>query len=812
MKYLLTTLVSLLMGATLTNAQSRLDFSTEDVKIEWQKKADGWHVSDVAVKGKRFPNPKGYYTILYLNRNPAAGLVDQDLEGKAFTFYPSDAERLADGSLRFSQKLRFGEVEAVWSVDPAFPSDVKVDMKLRLTTKGSVSLSTPTLVVFDEKDVAWGMVPGNWYGTEVQHNMALAKNYSMGIPCVPTLAKERNTMTLCPLYTTKDDLTLAVIPDPGTETNPYPEKNIDRQKNRVALSIMNRHDELTPVVYHPVLGQIGSKNDAGAEITFGFRYSLMNAGWFEVFSHAVNDIFKLPSLLDLQTNYVSLSERLSRLQKFLRKGKESGWNIWESRGAKIGANGSKIADAGTMYMIAYNGDDEVMRDRLQYVRNYKMIQQQSEPGFFQGAALGEYADEDGVESERGNWIEPLHTTYYTMVDFGNMLLFNPDDAELTGKLRLAADKLLDWQKPDGSFEVGYDRFSTKSAFPDLVDYRPTWYGLLIAYNHLKDRKYLDAACRGADWQKSAGVDKGYYLGVCGDARNIWDFCTAQTAQAYLDLYEVTKKEAYKQAAIEAARVYTTSIFTYPIATGDTKWVGDTARKDWEINQTGLGVEHIRGTAGGGPILITSYAGLFTRIYEWTKEPLFLTMARTAARGRNAFVEQESGCAIYYWSGLADVKHNSVVFPWHAYWQMGWIMDYMMSEAHLRSNGQVKFPYGYMTPKVGPHVTYGFAPGDIYGRKADLVLRPDMIASDNADVEYITARSTDGKKLYLVVLSQSPRAQSCTLTMDLSKLTGKTGGFKKAVSIQGKTKKVNAREGRISFDFAPWAMNVVEITL
>lgn len=149
-----------------------------------------------------------------------------------------------------------------------------------------------------------------------------------------------------------------------------------------------------------------------------------------------------------------------------------------------------------------------------------------------------------------------------------------------------------------------------------------------------------------------------------------------------------------------------------------------------------------------------------------------------------------------------MKRNSVVFPWHAYWQMGWIMDYMMSEAHLRSNGQVKFPYGYMTPKVGPHVTYGFAPGDIYGHKADLVLRPDMIVSDNADVEYITARSTDGKKLYLVVLSQSPRAQSCTLTMDLSKLTGKTGGFKKVVSIQGKTKKVDARESRISFDFAP----------
>ena len=87
-----------------------------------------------------------------------------------------------------------------------------------------------------------------------------------------------------------------------------------------------------------------------------------------------------------------------------------------------------------------------MSSRLHYVRNYKMIQQQTEPGYFCGAALGEYADIDGVESERGNWIEPLHTTYYTMVDFGNMLLFNPDDKELLERLRMAGDRLLAWQK------------------------------------------------------------------------------------------------------------------------------------------------------------------------------------------------------------------------------------------------------------------------------------------------------------------------------------------------------------------------------
>ena len=158
------------------------------------------------------------------------------------------------------------------------------------------------------------------------------------------------------------------------------------------------------MVYHPVLGQVGAKHKAGDEVVFGFRYTLKNSGWFGVFQHAVNDVFALPSSLDLLTNKVSLSERVSRLQKFLRKDKESSWKTWQSRGETIGANGSKIADAGTMFMIARNGQDSVMSSRLHYVRNYKMIQQQTEPGYFCGAALGEYADIDGVESERVNWI------------------------------------------------------------------------------------------------------------------------------------------------------------------------------------------------------------------------------------------------------------------------------------------------------------------------------------------------------------------------------------------------------------------------
>ena len=809
--FLYAIVVGCCMFNTMAESKKEIKLISDRLALTWIQEPDGWHVKEIRISGKELPNPKGYYTLLYLSRKPAPSLVYADLEGKDFSFYPKEAVRLADGSIKFTHSLRFGLLEAVWRLDPDFPEDIKVTIKVQAKLEGFVSIATPTIATFNEDRIAWGMVPGNYYGTELQSNINLAKGYSMGIPVVPVLAVERGTESLCPLLSSKDNITMAVIPEPGTAHNPYAKDTHDRSVTNLAMGVMNRHNELTPCAYSPVLGE-SPRLKPGETAAFSFRYTIRASDWFPVFKHAVEDIYRLPGLLNIQHNKISLAERVSRMQKYLRDDKRSSWSTWKSRGYTIGANGSKIADAGVMYMIARNGNDESMKNRLPYARNYKMCQQQTDSGFFQGAAIGEYADEDGVESERGNWIEPLQTTYYTMVDMGNILLFQPNDTELRDRLRLAAEKLLAWQHPDGGFDVAYDRFSYKKAFPDLEDYRPTWYGFLIAHRILGDEKYLRAAEKGAMWQYENGVKKGYYLGVCGDARNIWDFCTAQTAQSYIDLYDITKNELYKKAAIDAAKVYTTSIYTHPIATEEIKHVRGAPYKDWEVNQTGLGVEHIRGTGTGGPISLTSYAGMFTRIYSYTGDELFLTMARVAARGRHLVVAEDSGCAMYYWfPGLMDEKKRTV-FPWHAYWQIGWITDYLMGEASVRSKGNIKFPYGFMTPKVGPSVTYGFAPGKIYDRMADLLLRPDMVKTDNQDVEYITALSSDKKKLYLILLSQSPFSQSCTVSLDLKQLDGKTQRFKSVKPIQGNIKKEDKSQNTLAFDFAPWGMTVVELVL
>lgn len=73
-------------------------------------------------------------------------------------------------------------------------------------------------------------------------------------------------------------------------------------------------------------------------------------------------------------------------------------------------------------------------------------------------------------------------------------------------------------KPNGQWEVAYENKTLKPTFTDITDLRPTFYGLLIAYEILKDKKYLQAAIQGADWYVENAVKKGHFLGVCGDTR------------------------------------------------------------------------------------------------------------------------------------------------------------------------------------------------------------------------------------------------------------------------------------------------------
>ncbi len=803
-----------------------VQLANAELKLSWEKSGEGWKVKDLQLQAggvwKNVGVPSGQYTLLFSEGKPdstatifkantgiqfpekvyhyqqdiwkaATEPVSLNTAGKAIAFFPQEA-KTAGNAITFTSDNEQVTVTAEWKLDEKYPTDIVVKQKAVVKKAGYYSLSSPTLVTVDEKDMAWATVPGYFQGDAIQKDFVLAYAYGQGVPELPVIYRERCVSTMAAIVDTKDHVSLAVIPAPGLGRDPWENDHNTHEEWYIGISHKNRDAALAPSLYFPVLGEKPSLLKAGDTIEFEFRYSVQNGSWYKNVNHAANDIYQFKKTLALRTNRQSLTSRIEAMHHYLIDPKTSLWNIESYQGLKIGGqsylggvvgsqkDAMKNSDYGAMWMLAHaTGDPLLKKNVLPYALNFKLAQQQTKPGFFQGAAMGQYylAKRKMFVEEWGEFVEPVSLTYYTMLDVGNILLFEPDNKALLERLRLGADLLLKWQKEDGSWEVAYDQQTQKPLFTDIKDLRPTFYGLIVAYRILKDEKYLRAAEKGADWLVKNGVDKGHFLGVCGDARYAPDFATAQTAQALLDLYDFTKKQVYQDAAIATARIYTTSIYTHPIPTQQEKLVNGQKRQDWEITQTGLGFEHggIMGSAQrNGPIQLASHAGLFVRIFKLTGDSLLIDMARAGALGRDAFVDSATSVASYYWRAM---NKGSGPYPHHAWWQIGWITDYLMAEAQLRSNDNVIFPRGFVTPKVGPHQSYGFAPGKIYNDPANLILREGLFQLDDPNLECIMAQSVSKQRVYAVILNDRNEPHQQTLRIDLSKI--RPGARAKAIT-------------------------------
>ena len=829
----------------------------DSLRLGWTEEMDGWHLATLQVlkdgEWISVPAPSGEYTLLFSPSEPDqtpvplyengkevvfpesqyryikkkwADLrrpVEMNVAGEALHFYPDALQQVADeegagGQLLFTGDTEIGRVEASWQLDRDYPSDVVVHLTLTAKKDGYFSLATPTLATMTEGEMTWGSIPGHFQGAEIAESFVQSVAYGQGIPDKPILVRERTATTLAPLLSSSQGVTLAVIPAPGTGRDPWEKDEKTHRDWQLGLSLMNRKAQLTPTAYHPVLGEKGSMMHAGDTRTFTFRYSLQAADWFTVYKHAVNDVYKFEDFLDLKQTEQSLTERVLAMHQYVVDDETSLWREEEYQGVTIGAqaylggvlgsekDAMKNSDYGAMWMLAEIMDDTALqRTRLPAARNFKLMQQEQEPGFYHGSAKGQYYlyKSKRFTEEWGDYVEPIATTYYTMVDIGNILLFEPNDTELKARLRDGAERLLAWQKPAGNWEIAYDHATRDPLFTEMKDVRPTFYGLLIAYRVLGDQKYLDAARKGADWFVTNAVDKGHFLGVCGDVRFAPDFATGQSAQALLDLYEITGEDRYLQAAEETTKLYTLSVYTHPIPSTREKTVNGETRQDWEISQAGLSNEHggsIGSANNRGPILLASHTGLFVRMAHLTGELLYLNMARAAALGRDAFVDPETNVASYYWSTMDS---GPGPFPHHAWWQIGWITDYLMSEIELRSNGGISFPRGFVAPKVGPHQTYGFAPGKVYGEEASLVLKHGLVTASSPYLDYATALNTAGDKLFLMLLNNDDDALTSDVRVNLAQLfSGKNVKIKKVVSIAADGKRTS-----LAGDKTNWTLDI-----
>ncbi|HEY1164197.1 MAG TPA: hypothetical protein VGE90_03500 [Chitinophaga sp.] len=803
-----------LLIAANSYAQQKLTLRNDQLELEWKKGTKGYQLVKAGAKQTTLPQPSGEYTVLYsINKPDTAALrgqvdkraasfpepiykylikrwsenlsaVPMNTAGKAIHFYPTVAKQQHASGIAFSYASDTLQLTADWQLDPAYPQDITVTLTLKAKKAGYYALATPSLAVLPERELDWGMIPGYFQGKKLATDLVNSYAYGQGIPNRPIIVRERTASTLCPLLRSRSGLTLAVIPDPGTGRDPWEQDHNTHSDWQLGLSLMNRKGGLTPTAYHPVLGEQDSYMKEGETRAFSFRYSLQAADWYTVYKHAIYDIYRFKDFLALKQTHQSLTDRVMEMLRYVKADSTSRWRTFSYKGLEMGGqdylggvvgsdkDAMKNSDYGAMWMLAsITGDTLLEHRRLPYVLNFKLAQQQEEPGFFQGAVTGQYYLWKGrrFTEEWGPYVEPIALTYYALIDMGNVLLFEPGNQPLRERLRMGADKLMEWQHADGHWEVAYDHNSSKPLFEDLEDLRPTFYGLLVAHRILGDKKYLEAARKGADWFIREATARGYFLGVCGDARFVADFATGQSVQALLDLYDVTGDQQYREAAITTARIYTASVYTHPVPSRRQKTVKGETRQDWEISQVGLSFEHggsLGSATAQGPILLASHAGMFVRLFKLTQDSLFLDMARAAALGRDAFVHQPTGVASYYWNTM---NAGAGPYPHHAWWQIGWITDYLLSEADLRSKGNISFPRGFITPKVGPHQCYGFVSGKIFGRMAKLYMPDSMLQVSDPQVDYISIADDFTKQLYVVLLNDDDESRQAVVRLNTHKV-------------------------------------------
>lgn len=800
--------------ATPAGRDEEVSLGNGKISLKWQKEAAGWKLSEYGVidngRLSGFGKPVGKYCILYSEVKPdgkavpledgesviqfpektyeyvywkfqrGLSAVAANRAGEAAYFFPENVSTDESGSLKFSRESPLGKYSATWSLVEDHPSDILVKIEFTAAKDGYYSLATPSMAPIGTSDLRWAVVPGYFQGNCLQPEFPLSYAYAQGLPRYPVLCRESTLTTMASIMTDRHGVTMAVIPEPGQDRDPfYGNVNTHDSIWNIALSHMDREHSLSPTAYHPVLGEHGSYLKKGERADFSFVITLSHSDWYDVYKHAVNDIYKFKGFLKLKHSTLSLNDRIFKMLDYASDIKTAMWNFEVFEGDTIAAqsyfsgvsgadnDAMKNSDIGSLYMAANLGVNKCLKDTiLPCVANFKKHQQSTE-GFTKGAVKGQYylAKKKEFTEEWGNHVEPVGLTYYTLCDLGNILLFDPENHEMKSLFLNGAERLLKWQKKDGSWEMAYDIGSQKPIFTDLKDFRPTFYGMIVAYRLTGERKYLKSAMKGADWLIRQGADKGYFTGVCGDVRFVNDFSTIQCSSALMELFEITGKEKYKDAAIETARMYTTSIYTHPIPNDELKNHNGRTWREWQISQVGLGFEHggVMGSAvDHGPILLSSHCSYFLKLYQITGDELFRDMARAGALGREAFVNIDNGTASYYWK---DFDKGPGRFPHHAWWQIGWIYDYLVAEAEMRSGGRIHFPRGFMTPKVGPHRVVGHTSGTIDGKKVNLSLDKNLIAVDNPDFDYITAYSEDRDSLYVCLMNNSGTTAVATIDIN-----------------------------------------------
>jgi hypothetical protein len=654
-----------------------------------------------------------------------------------------------------------GKLTATWRLTASQPS-AAIELHWQPTAPGFYSLGyhAPQAVAPDAADFL--LLPFMYHGRR--------------FPEQPSAILSALTPTPLALVN-RAGVNCAVIAEPPDLSPDWPSST----NSRYAFSLRNETSLAQPLIYEPVLGTESSRTQkTGEPVTAHLRLWLQRGNWNDAYQRIAREVFALHDYRRPVT--ASLSDTALNLIDLMRTEEAAGWNAKAKGPWNIESRNTVSQSSPLTYLSLYllTGDEDFYRrfalPSLEYLLsrpgphfaaereiwdNYYHHQPMRGPGPFFGAST--FASAFTMTHGRSPVFGALcldekgeprvmhgggHTQ--TFADLLQIYHTTGDDSWLHRAVTAADQYLAANLTKLPTHDLGPQPFVNVSFVPD-------WEGLLHLYEATHEPRFLDAAREGARWLTTTlwtqplvpEGDRTIHPGGLYDAnRHIWWF----------------GDKLFRRAVYEGPPSWDPP---YPPPTP----LPEKRVPAWTVSQVGLGLEQPSTYNRRGPqanILMSAWAPSLLRLAGEAKEDAFRTAARNAVIGRFANYPG------YYLDGPTDAYQRpdypltgpdvTSLYVHHIPPFTAFVVDYLFTDAEMRSAGAVKFPstrqcgYVWFDSRL-----YGHAPGHVYGDPAWPWLHRTAAKVDTINVDVLLAEGSG--KFHVVLLNQVREPQRLRVSFD-----------------------------------------------
>lgn len=353
---------------------------------------------------------------------------------------------------------------------------------------------------------------------------------------------------------------------------------------------------------------------------------------------------------------------------------------------------------------------------------------------------------------------------------------------------------------------------------DVAERGDSWQNSLALYRATDDRADLERAMAGADdYLRQRLPPQTGFVGNRGEKPFFWTQFVPDFA-ALVELYEASGERRYLDAAHTAARDFTAFVWMSPAVPDHDVRVNPDGKAPvywylagkghrpmlapaedvpaWRLSEIGLTPESSGTSSGHRAIFMANWAPWLLRIGHYSDDRFLQEIAHSAVLGRYSnfpgYHINTARTTIYEKPDypLRDTKELSVnSFHFNHIWPMAsMLMDYLVSEAQVRSDDRIRFPaefieaYAYLQNRA-----YGGKVGRFYERDDAVLWMPkELLKPDSVEVNYIAARSLDNDRLYLALMNASKEPVTTRVQLDRKYLPGLAAqAFAQEVRTDGK---------------------------